>query len=154
MFFGSAVNNFGVQEVLDALVDLAPPPHPRASRQRRWLITEIAPDSEGFSGVVFKVQANMDPQHRDRIAFVRVCSGKYASGMKLKVVRSGKEMRPTSVVTFLSQRREAVDEAYAGDIIGFTIHGGVQRRHHHRRCQPAIHRAAVLCARTVSRPSN
>ena len=126
VFFGSAVNNFGVQEVLDALVDLAPPPHPRASSNADGSLTEIAPDSEGFSGVVFKVQANMDPQHRDRIAFVRVCSGKYASGMKLKVVRSGKEMRPTSVVTFLSQRREAVDEAYAGDIIGFTIHGGVQ----------------------------
>ena len=81
---------------------------------------------ENFSGVVFKVQANMDPSHRDRIAFVRVCSGKYTPGMKLKVQRSSKELRPTSVVTFLSQRREAVDEAYAGDIIGFTTHGGVQ----------------------------
>ena len=87
---------------------------------------KLVPDAEGFSGVVFKVQANaMDPQHRDRIAFVRVCSGKYAAGMKLKVVRSGKEMRPWRG-HLLSQRREAVDEAYAGDIIGFTIHGGVQ----------------------------
>ena len=74
--------------------------------------------------MVFKVQANMDPMHRDRIAFVRVCSGKYSQGMKRKVQRTAKEMRPTSVVTFLSQRREAVDEAFAGDIIGFTIHGG------------------------------
>ena len=126
VFFGSAVNNFGVQEILDALVDLAPAPHPRSSSNLDGSLTEIAPDAEGFSGVVFKVQANMDPMHRDRIAFVRVCSGKYASGMKLKVQRTAKEMRPTSVVTFMSQRREAVDEAYAGDIIGFTIHGGVQ----------------------------
>ena len=126
VFFGSAVNNFGVQEILDALVDLAPAPHPRSSTNPDGSLTEIAPDAEGFSGVVFKVQANMDPMHRDRIAFVRVCSGKYSSGMKLKVQRTAKEMRPTSVVTFMSQRREAVDEAYAGDIIGFTIHGGVQ----------------------------
>ena len=76
--------------------------------------------------MVFKVQANMDANHRDRIAFVRMASGKYTPGMKLKVQRTAKELRPTSVVTFLSQRREAVDEAYAGDIIGFTTHGGVQ----------------------------
>ncbi len=126
VFFGSAVNNFGVQEILDALVDLAPSPKPRLSSNADHSTTPIAPDMEGFSGVVFKVQANMDPMHRDRIAFVRVCSGKYTSGMKLKVQRSGKEMRPTSVVTFMSQKRELVDEAYAGDIIGFTIHGGVQ----------------------------
>jgi peptide chain release factor 3 len=72
------------------------------------------------------VQANMDPSHRDRIAFVRMCSGKYESGMRLKVQRTAKELRPTSVVTFMSQRREAVEEAFAGDIIGFTTHGGVQ----------------------------
>jgi peptide chain release factor 3 len=126
VFFGSAINNFGVQEVLDALVDLAPTPHARSSTNSDGSLTEIAPDNEGFSGVVFKVQANMDPMHRDRIAFVRVCSGKFESGMKLKVQRTGKEMRPTSVVTFMSQKREAVEEAYAGDIIGFTIHGGVQ----------------------------
>lgn len=121
VFFGSAVNNFGVQEVLDALVDLAPPPAPRRSTTRL-----VRPEEAQFSGVVFKVQANMDPSHRDRIAFVRVYSGRYIQGMKLKVQRTGKELRPTSVVTFLSQRREAVDEAYAGDIIGFTTHGGVQ----------------------------
>ncbi|MEY4766036.1 MAG: hypothetical protein RI907_2709 [Pseudomonadota bacterium] len=126
VFFGSAVNNFGVQEVLDALVDLAPSPRPRFSTEKDGSKKEIAPDMGNFSGVVFKVQANMDPSHRDRIAFVRVCSGKYEPGMKLKVQRSGKELRPTSVVTFLSQRREAVDEAFAGDIIGFTTHGGVQ----------------------------
>jgi peptide chain release factor 3 len=126
VFFGSAVNNFGVQEVLDALVDLAPSPLPRFSTEKDGSKKEIAPELANFSGVVFKVQANMDPSHRDRIAFVRVCSGKYEPGMKLKVQRSAKELRPTSVVTFLSQRREAVDEAFAGDIIGFTTHGGVQ----------------------------
>ncbi|MBL0718290.1 peptide chain release factor 3 [Piscinibacter sp. Jin2] len=126
VFFGSGVNNFGVQEVLDALVDLAPPPAARHVTQADGRDVEVPPAAEGFSGVVFKVQANMDPSHRDRIAFVRVNSGRYASGMKLRVQRSGKELRPTSVVTFLSQRREAVEEAYAGDIIGFTTHGGVQ----------------------------
>jgi peptide chain release factor 3 len=126
VFFGSGVNNFGVMEVLDALVDLAPPPQPRKSAGGKAEEKIIAPDDPAFSGVVFKVQANMDANHRDRIAFVRVASGRYAPGMKLKVQRTGKELRPTSVVTFLSQRREAVDEAYAGDIIGFTTHGGVQ----------------------------
>jgi len=129
VFFGSGVNNFGVMEVLDALVDLAPPPQSRKSTIAIGDKVEektVEPDDPAFSGVVFKVQANMDPAHRDRIAFVRVASGHYAPGMKLKVQRTGKELRPTSVVTFLSQRREAVDEAYAGDIIGFTTHGGVQ----------------------------
>lgn len=129
VFFGSAVNNFGVMEVLDALVDLAPAPQPRKSNaivNRQPVERIVEPDDPAFSGVVFKVQANMDPSHRDRIAFVRMASGKYMPGMKLKVQRTAKELRPTSVVTFLSQRREAVDEAYAGDIIGFTTHGGVQ----------------------------
>ena len=129
VFFGSGVNNFGVMEVLDALVDLAPSPRPRVSTalvNRQPLVQEIAPADPDFAGVVFKVQANMDANHRDRIAFVRMASGRYTPGMKLKVQRTGKELRPTSVVTFMSQRREAVDEAYAGDIIGFTTHGGVQ----------------------------
>jgi peptide chain release factor 3 len=129
VFFGSAVNNFGVMEVLDALVDLAPAPQARKSHMvvnRQPVERIVEPDDTAFSGVVFKVQANMDPSHRDRIAFVRMASGKYTPGMKLKVQRTAKELRPTSVVTFLSQRREAVDEAYAGDIIGFTTHGGVQ----------------------------
>ena len=129
VFFGSGVNNFGVMEVLDALVDLAPSPGPRMSHllaNKQAVDKTVQPEDTGFSGVVFKVQANMDANHRDRIAFVRVASGRYAPGMKLKVQRSSKELRPTSVVTFLSQRREAVDEAYAGDIIGFTTHGGVQ----------------------------
>ncbi|MBI5277520.1 MAG: peptide chain release factor 3 [Burkholderiales bacterium] len=129
VFFGSAVNNFGVMEVLDALVDLAPPPRPRKSSvlvNRQPVEKVVQPEDTAFSGVVFKVQANMDANHRDRIAFVRMASGKYTPGMRLKVQRTGKELRPTSVVTFMSQRREAVEEAYAGDIIGFTTHGGVQ----------------------------
>ena len=129
VFFGSGVNNFGVMEVLDALVDLAPAPRPRVSTtlvNRQPVVKEIQPADDAFSGVVFKVQANMDANHRDRIAFVRMASGKYTPGMKLKVMRTAKELRPTSVVTFMSQRREAVEEAYAGDIVGFTTHGGVQ----------------------------
>ncbi len=121
MFFGSAVNNFGVQEVLDALVDLAPPPGARPAIQR-----EVGPEENKFSGVVFKIQANMDPSHRDRIAFLRVASGRFERGMRLKVVRSGKELRPNTVVTFMSQRRELLDEAYAGDIIGIPNHGVLQ----------------------------
>ena len=129
VFFGSGVNNFGVMEVLDAVVDMSPPPGPRVSTlqvNKQPVVKTIQPEDAGFAGVVFKVQANMDANHRDRIAFVRVASGKYTPGMKLKVQRTAKELRPTSVVTFMSQRREAVEEAYAGDIIGFTTHGGVQ----------------------------
>ena len=121
MFFGSAINNFGVREVLDALVDMAPPPSERAAIQR-----VVQPDEPKFSGVVFKIQANMDPAHRDRIAFLRVASGHFERGMRLKVVRSGKELRPNTVVSFLSQRRELLDEAFAGDIIGIPNHGVLQ----------------------------
>ncbi|NYT37925.1 peptide chain release factor 3 [Allopusillimonas soli] len=121
VFFGSAINNFGVQEVLDALVDLAPQPGPREALQR-----PVQPDEPKFSGVVFKVQANMDPAHRDRVAFVRVSSGRFQRGMKLRVSRTGKEIRPNNVVSFLSQRRELLDEAYAGDVIGIPNHGVLQ----------------------------
>jgi len=121
MFFGSAVNNFGVQEALDALVELAPPPNVRQALQR-----EVRPDEGKFSGVVFKIQANMDPAHRDRIAFVRVASGRFERGMKLRVVRTGKDIKPNTVVNFLSQRRELLDEAFAGDIIGIPNHGLLQ----------------------------
>ncbi|GAA4332886.1 peptide chain release factor 3 [Pigmentiphaga soli] len=121
VFFGSAINNFGVQEVLDALVDMAPPPGSRHALQR-----EVLPEEPRFSGVVFKVQANMDPAHRDRVAFVRVCSGRFERGMRLKVCRTGKEIRPNNVVSFLSQRRELLDEAYAGDVIGIPNHGVLQ----------------------------
>ena len=121
VFFGSAINNFGVQEVLDALVDLAPIPSARKAVSR-----QVSPDESRFSGVVFKIQANMDPAHRDRIAFLRVCSGVFERGMKLRVRRTAKDLRPTGVVTFLSQRRDLVEQAYAGDIIGIITHGGLQ----------------------------
>lgn len=121
VFFGSAINNFGVREILDALIDLAPPPGSRKSIQR-----EVPPSEPKFSGVVFKIQANMNPAHRDRIAFVRICSGEFKRGMNLKVVRSGKEIRTNTVVSFLSQRRELLEVAYAGDIIGIPNHGTLQ----------------------------
>ena len=121
VFFGSAINNFGVQEVLDALAALAPAPHARAAIQR-----EVRPEEGKFTGVVFKIQANMDPAHRDRIAFVRVCSGQFERGMRLTVARNGKQIRPGSVVSFLSQRRELLEFAFPGDIIGIPNHGTLQ----------------------------
>jgi peptide chain release factor 3 len=121
VFFGSAINNFGVQEVLDAVVDLAPAPMGRRALQRF-----VEARESKFAGVVFKIQANMDPAHRDRIAFVRLCAGRFTRGMALKVTRSGKSIKPNTVVTFLSQRRELADEAYAGDIIGIPNHGTLQ----------------------------
>src|SRR5689334_595723 len=121
VFFGSAINNFGVQEVLDALVELAPPPGPKPSMQRVVEATE-----EKFTGVVFKIQANMDPAHRDRVAFVRVCSGRFERGMQLKISRTGKELRTNNVVSFLSQRRDLLEEAYPGDVIGIPNHGVLQ----------------------------
>jgi peptide chain release factor 3 len=121
LFFGSAINNFGVREVLDALVELAPPPGTRPALQR-----QVHPREEQFSAVVFKIQANMDPAHRDRVAFLRVCSGRFERGMRLTVVRTGKAIRPASVVSFLSQRREQLDVAHAGDIIGIPNRGTLQ----------------------------
>lgn len=121
IFFGSAINNFGVREVLDALVDMAPPPEPRQSMQRT-----VVPDEKKFSGVVFKIQANMNPAHRDRIAFLRICSGQFKRGMNLKVARNGKDIRTSTVLSFLSQRRDILEEAYPGDIIGIPNHGTLQ----------------------------
>ena len=118
VLFGSAINNFGVQEVLDTLVEMAPPPGPRNALERT-----VEPEESKFTGVVFKVQANMDPAHRDRVAFVRVSSGRFTRGMKLRVSRTGKDIRPNNVVSFLSQRRELVEDAVAGDIIGIPNHG-------------------------------
>jgi len=88
VFFGSAINNFGVSELLDDFVEHAPPPQPRDTVSR-----EISTDESGFTGFAFKIQANMDPQHRDRVAFVRICSGRYQKGMKARHVRIGKEVR-------------------------------------------------------------
>jgi len=121
LFFGSAINNFGVREVLDALVELAPAPGPRESLQR-----PVEPKEGKFAGVVFKVQANMDPAHRDRIAFLRVYAGRFERGMSLRVVRTGKDIRTSNAVSFLSQRRDLLEDAYPGDIIGIPNHGTLQ----------------------------
>jgi peptide chain release factor 3 len=120
VFFGSALNDFGVQQVLDALVDFAPAPHARAAAERT-----VAPEERAFSGVVFKIQANMDPAHRDRVAFVRIYSGRFDRGMKLVNSRTGRELRTANAVSFLSQRRETLEEAHAGDIIGLPNHGTI-----------------------------
>ena len=118
VFFGSGVNNFGVQDVLDALVQWAPPPQPRDAGVRKIEQTE-AP----FSGFVFKIQANMDPRHRDRIAFFRVCSGRYSQGMKVFHVRENSDMKIPNALTFMAQDRVVMTDAVAGDIIGIYNHG-------------------------------
>ena len=115
---------------------------------------EVQPDEPKFTGVVFKIQANMDPAHRDRIAFVRVASGHFERGMRLKVARSGKELRPNTVVSFLSQRRELLDEAYRRRHHRHPEpRRAAARRHAHRRRDAAVHRAAVLRAGDVPHAS-
>lgn len=121
VFFGSALNNFGVRELLDTFVELAPKPGTRAAEQR-----VVAPAEDRFSGFVFKIQANMDPQHRDRIAFMRVTSGCYRRGMRIRHVRTGKDMQVANAITFLARDRDRVDYAYAGDIIGLPNHGTIR----------------------------
>jgi peptide chain release factor 3 len=121
VFFGSAINNFGVQEVLQALVDWAPPPQPRDATTRI-----VEPGEKSFSGFVFKIQANMDPRHRDRIAFFRVCSGRYQPAMKVRHLRIGREMKLANALTFMANERVASEDAVAGDIIGIHNHGQLQ----------------------------
>ena len=121
VFFGSAINNFGVQELLDAFVEYAPPPQPRSTTTR-----VVEAGEEALTGFVFKIQANMDPQHRDRIAFMRVCSGSFSNGMKLWQVRIGRDVKISNAITFMAREREHIDEAYAGDIIGLHNHGTIQ----------------------------
>jgi peptide chain release factor 3 len=121
VFFGSAINNFGVREILDALLEWAPPPLARDATVRT-----VTPTEPAFSGFVFKIQANMDANHRDRIAFLRVCSGHFERGMKIKHLRINREVRVSNVVTFMASSREQVEEAYAGDIIGLPNHGNMQ----------------------------
>ena len=121
VYFGSAINNFGVRELLDGLGRFAPAPRPQASDQR------LVPPTEGkTSGFVFKVQANMDPNHRDRIAFFRLCSGQFKRGMKLFHVRDGKPMAVNNAVLFMAQDRELAEEAWPGDIIGIPNHGSLR----------------------------
>jgi len=121
VFFGSAINNFGVREILNALIEWAPAP-----RSRDATVRSVEPTEASFSGFVFKIQANMDPAHRDRIAFLRVCSGHFERGMKLKHLRLNREVKVSSVVTFMASSREQIEEAFAGDIIGLPNHGNMQ----------------------------
>lgn len=120
VFFGSAISNFGVRELLDEFVEHAPPPGPRNSETR-----QVMPDEEDLTGFVFKIQANMDPGHRDRIAFLRICSGEYKKNMRLKHIRSGKEMKIADAITFMAADRQHAESAYAGDIIGLHNHGTI-----------------------------
>ena len=143
VFFGSALNNFGVRELLETFVELAPPPGPRtallgtrASRPQTELVPSpgprtaeqriVAPGEERFSGFVFKVQANMDPQHRDRIAFLRVTSGRYRRGMRIRHVRTGKDVQVANAITFMARERDRVEDACAGDVIGLPNHGTIR----------------------------
>ncbi len=118
VFFGSAINNFGVREILDGLHKMAPTPRPQPSLER-----EVKSDENKVTGFVFKIQANMDPKHRDRIAFMRICSGHFKRGMNLIQVRTGKGIKVPTPVMFLAQERELAEDAFAGDIIGIPNHG-------------------------------
>jgi len=121
VFFGSAINNFGVKELLNSFIQLAPTPQPRDCKERK-----VDPYEENFSGFVFKIQANMDPAHRDRVAYLRVCSGKYTRGMKLSHLRINKKVTTRNAMTFLAQERAITEEAFAGDIIGIPNHGTIK----------------------------
>ncbi|KJV28723.1 peptide chain release factor 3 [Luteibacter yeojuensis] len=120
VFFGSAVNNFGVELLLEFFVEHAPSP-----RSRDTLTREVLPEEEKLSGFVFKIQANMDPAHRDRVAFMRICSGTYTAGMKMQQTRTGKEVRIANALTFMASDREIVERAYPGDVIGLHNHGTI-----------------------------
>ncbi|MGH8042820.1 MAG: peptide chain release factor 3, partial [Rudaea sp.] len=120
VFFGSAVNNFGVELLLDFFVEHAPSPKSRATTTR-----SVAPSEEKLTGFVFKIQANMDPMHRDRVAFLRICSGTFAGGMKAHHVRSGKEVKLANALTFMASERDIVDKAWPGDVIGIHNHGTI-----------------------------
>lgn len=126
VFFGSAINNFGIEELMDRLVDLAPGPQPRkvnvSDRETRMLRT----NEECFTGFVFKIQANMDPNHRDRLAFVRVCSGSFQKGMKLQHVRLNRDIKVNNALALVASSREQIERAYPGDIIGLHNHGTIR----------------------------
>jgi len=121
VFFGSAINTFGVQQLLDTFVENAPSPMPRDTACRT-----VSPYEEPFTGFTFKIQANMDPAHRDRIAFFRICSGKFTRGMKVRHVRLGREVQIANATIFMAQDRTNIDEAYPGDIIGIHNHGTIK----------------------------
>ncbi len=121
VFFGSAINNFGIDELLEYFSAEAPAPLARETKERT-----VQPDETNFSGFVFKIQANMDPSHRDRIAFLRICSGTYEKGMKMRHVRINKDVKVGNAITFMASEREHVKQAYPGDIIGLHNHGSIQ----------------------------
>ena len=121
VFFGSALQNFGITDLMDVFVKMAPPPLERETND-----TKVSPYVDSFSGFVFKIQANMDPQHRDRIAFLRICSGSYRQGMKMHHVRLERDIKIADAVTFLAGDRARVEKAYAGDIIGLHNHGTIR----------------------------
>ena len=121
VFFGSAINNFGVEELLKNFVQYAPAPQSHTAQER-----EVQPGEKALTGFVFKIQANMDPKHRDRVAFMRIISGRYQKGMKLYQVREGKKVQIANAITFLAQDRDHVEDAYAGDIIGLHNHGTIR----------------------------
>jgi len=120
VFFGSAVNNFGVQPLLDFFVDHAPSPRTRETTTR-----DVTPAEARLTGFVFKIQANMDPMHRDRVAFMRICSGRFGAGMKVFQPRTGKEVKLANALTFMASDREIAAEAWPGDVIGIHNHGTV-----------------------------
>ena len=124
VFFGSAINNFGVQNLLDGFVEWAPPPSAREAHLGSEA-RAVEPSEAQLSGFVFKIQANMDPKHRDRIAFLRVCSGKYEKGMQLYHVRLGKSVRISDAMTFMAAERQQAEEAWPGDILGLHNHGTI-----------------------------
>ncbi len=124
VFFGSAVTNFGVELFLDAFIELAPSPRPRsAALDGNGVMADIPPASDDFSGFVFKIQANMDPRHRDRVAFLRVCSGRFERDMTVRNMRTGKDVRVTRAMKLFANDREVVDEAFAGDVVGLANPG-------------------------------
>mgnify|MGYP003323776054 CR=1 FL=1 len=120
VFFGTALHNFGIEEFLNFLTEYAPSPQTRITEERK-----IEPNEESLSGFVFKIQANMDPAHRDRIAFLRVCSGKYTKGMKMHHVRLERDIQISNALTFMAGNREQAEEAWPGDIIGLHNHGTI-----------------------------
>jgi peptide chain release factor 3 len=121
VFFGSAINNFGVKEMFDVFVEMAPPPDFRTAVSRN-----VSPYEKSFSGFAFKIQANMNPAHRDRIAFIRICSGKFTRGMKVVHHRIHKEVSLANATIFMARERENVEEAFPGDIIGIHNHGTIK----------------------------
>jgi len=120
VFFGSAINNFGIKNLLDGFIDYAPTPQNRESDNRN-----VSPDENKLTGFVFKIQANMDPKHHDRLAFMRIVSGEYKKGMKVLQVSTGKQIKIANAVTFMSRERSSTETAHAGDVIGIHNHGGI-----------------------------